>query len=279
MKPPLAGSAGDGRRRGRRGGRRPGRGGRGRRPGRAGGRRRSAAGRLIAAAAEPDLRRPLDQVDGRQVVLLHHPDEMMDPADVVRRRRAPGARSAIRPFLRSAPLARSGSASRRSGRSAPARLRPGSSQAGPHRVEVARQGREDFGAVGGHQDVVLDPDAAPVGQVDARLDRSGPCPASARSSAPVRSRGASWTSRPMPWPSPWSKKRPKPASSITERAAASTSPALAPGRIRGDRPTLGLQDDPVEPARISATPYRSPQPASSRSCTARGRGRPPSRPA
>ena len=39
------------------------------------------------------------------------------------------------------------------------------------RVERLGDVGQDLAAVGGHQHVVLDPDAAPAGQVDARLDR------------------------------------------------------------------------------------------------------------
>src|SRR5918994_1810134 len=49
-------------------------------------------------------------------------------------------------------------------------------------------------------------------------------------SASHRRRGSSWISRPTPWPRPWGKLSPKPASSIAPRAARSTTASLAPAR-------------------------------------------------
>ena len=40
-----------------------------------------------------------------------------------------------------------------------------------NRVERLGDVSQDLAAVGGHQHIVLDPDSAPIGQVDARLDR------------------------------------------------------------------------------------------------------------
>src|SRR3954466_14421739 len=48
----------------------------------AGGGREGRGGRLGPAPTEPDLGFPLDEIDRRQVVPLHQPDEVSDRADV-----------------------------------------------------------------------------------------------------------------------------------------------------------------------------------------------------
>ena len=61
------------------------------------------------------------------------------------------------------------------------------------------------------------------------------------------SRGPSWTNMPSPCPSPWRKRRPKPALAMTARATLSTSWADNARPNGGDRPRLGLQHNPIYP--------------------------------
>ncbi len=117
-------------------------------------------GDLGAAAAEADLGRPLDEVDRRQVVPLHHPHELADGADVVGLGR-------VRRVLRHSCTPRSSFValrrSRRSGWGPAVLNRPGP-------IRRAGDVGQDLAAVGGYQHVVFDPDATPAGQVDAWLD-------------------------------------------------------------------------------------------------------------
>ena len=103
-------------------------------------------------------------------------------------------------------------------------------------------------------DEVLDPDAADAREVDARLERDDV--AGLERLARLRPEpGASWTSRPTPWPSPWPKCSPKPAASITSRAAASASRPLDARPDLLERGELRLEADVV---RARSSSGRSP---------------------
>ena len=230
------------------GGRRgPGRPARGRRRaaaaarGAAAGERRG--GGLGPSAAEPDLGRALDEVDRRQVVPLHQADEVADRPDVEGLGR-------FRRVLRHACTPRSTvvGAARPVGRRAAVRgaRRRRSGQRDPDRVERLGDVGQDLAAVGGHEHVVLDPDAAPVGQVDPRLDRDDHARPGAWPSVVRRKQRGLVDLQAEPVAQAVVKKRPKPASSITERASASTSRAVTPGPDRGDPALLGRQDGPVD---------------------------------
>ena len=168
------------------------------------------------ATAEADLGLALDQVDRRQVVPLHQPDELADRPDVERL-------GGLGPTLRHAytppePVA--------------IRFASGNPDRSGEEGRIRATGR----AGRGPRSRPASPAHRP--RSGRRPSRAGRCPARRddhagpeHDSDSLRSRGASWMSMPIPWPRPWLKKRPKPASSMTERASASTSRAFTPGRI------------------------------------------------
>ena len=94
--------------------------------------------------------------------------------------------------------------------------------------------------VGGDDDGVLDADATVLGEVDARLD--GDDVAGGERSIGRRGHpGSSWMSRPTPWPVPWTKASPQPASAITA-AAGRVDVAGGDARPhRGDAGRLGAR--------------------------------------
>ncbi len=100
-----------------------------------------------------------------------------------------------------------------------------------------------------HDHQVLDPHAQ-LARADRRPARpSRRCPPRSGSSEAVRdSRGASWTSRPTPWPSPWPKCSPYAACSISlARHRVDVAPAEARGAPRRGPP-------PARPARARRPP-------------------------
>src|SRR6266508_4269759 len=116
---------------------------------------------------------------------------------------------------------------------------------GPLQLEkLFGRGGQYVVAAGSDHRQVLDPDAAEAGKVDTRLHGHGrpwrdptigTHPHSGGLVAPTRTLGASWISRPMPWPEGWLKASPRPARPITSRQARSTAAPLTPAR-RAARP-------------------------------------------
>src|SRR6266511_368865 len=116
---------------------------------------------------------------------------------------------------------------------------------GPLQLEkLLGRGGQHVVAAGSDHRQVLDPDAAEAGKVDTRLHGHGrpwrdptigTHPHSGGLVAPTRTLGASWISRPMPWPEGWLKASPRPARPITSRQARSTAAPLTPAR-RAARP-------------------------------------------
>ena len=103
---------------------------------------------------------------------------------------------------------------------------------------------EAAAAVGGDDDRVLDADAAVLGKVDARLDGDDVAGGERSSRTVGDTRGASWMSRPTPWPVPWRNASPQPAVGDDRRGRrASTSGA-------GD---AGARPRPPRPPGLSAT--------------------------
>ena len=90
-------------------------------------------------------------------------------------------------------------------------------------------------------------DAAVLGEVHARLDGDHVAGGERSSRTSGATRGASWMSRPTPWPVPWVKASPQPASSMTSRQAASTSLAATPARTAATPGGLRLDDDVEHP--------------------------------
>ncbi len=91
---------------------------------------------------------------------------------------------------------------------------------------------QHLGAVFGHDDEVLDPHSAEAGEVDPRLD--GDDVAGDELPRRGRERGDSCTSRPTPWPSPWSTRGPPPR-----------SPCGRSRRARGSRHRRGPRRAPL----------------------------------
>ena len=114
--------------------------------------------------------------------------------------------------------------------------------------QVLRGDGEDGAAVGGDDDGVLDAHAAVLGQVHARLDGDDVAGGQGSQSTCDATRGASWISRPTPWPVPWRKASAQPASSMTARQASSTALPSTPAAHRGHAGPLALGDDVEHPA-------------------------------
>ena len=150
--------------------------------------------------------------------------------------------------------------------------------------QVGRHVGQHLDAVVRHQHVVLDPNAAPAGEIRAGLDREdhpgrdrfvAACPRPARRRV---IRGSSCTSMPRPWPVPWPNASPSPCAASASRAAASMANRDAPGRDRRDGPVVRLEDRRVDLAGPLRSPARPTPSGSSRRSMSRRRRRSPARP-
>ena len=126
---------------------------------------------------------------------------------------------------------------------------------------IARAPRvQDFGArvqgaapVGGDDDGVLDADAAVPGEVHAGLDGDDVAGGERSSRRSRATRGASWISRPTPWPVPCTNASPQPA--VVDDVAARRVDVRArrrPAAHRGTPGRLALEHDVEHPALASA---------------------------